>query len=168
MSWGNHRSLIFLGSYANHLLNAKRPLKQASGKWPPQSDVNIEDGPDGILPELLKYAEEPISRALHELFHKMRQLAEYPSSGRKALCRCTRERMGKTSAPVICIYPPVGSGESICPRSTEQTGATANENPALAAIWFHEGKINYGCNPRAASTIKTLPRVWQATKCRLH
>ena len=27
--------------------------------------------PDGITPELLKYAEEPLSRALHELFHKV-------------------------------------------------------------------------------------------------
>ena len=59
-------------------------------------------GHDGILPGLLKYSEEPVSRALHELFRK----AEFPSSGRKAsLFSCTRETARETNAQVNGRYP---------------------------------------------------------------
>ena len=56
--------------------------------------------------------------------------------------------------------PSVSSGESSRPLPTEQTGATA--------IQFHEGKVNYGLNAFISSTVRTSPRVWKATKCRVH
>ena len=71
-------------------------------------------GPDGTPPELLKYAEEPVSRALHELFRNV----WITSSGRKAsLCRWTRERAHETSAPVIGLYPSFQFREKYSPTS---------------------------------------------------
>ena len=66
--------------------------------------------------------------------------------------------------PDQAYIPPVGSRESIRPHPAEQTGVTANENPTLTAIWFHKGKINYGHNPCAASTIRNSLRVQNVAK----
>ena len=96
------------------------------------------------MPELLKYAEEPVSRTLYALFNKIWRVDNRQSSHRVVgRCHCvTVQGRGHVKLFAACI-PPIGSGESVCPRPAEQTGATANEIPELTAIRFHKGKINY-------------------------
>ena len=100
--------------------------------------------PDGIPLELLKYAEEPVSRALHELFHKVWTAGRVPIKWKEGVIVSLYKGNGACNQcssyrPIL----PIGSGESIHPRPAEQTGATTNENLALTTIRFHEAKINY-------------------------
>ena len=61
--------------------------------------------PDSIPPELPKYAEEPVSRVLHELFHKVWTTGRVPIERKVGvIVYCTSERAREINAPVTGLY----------------------------------------------------------------
>jgi len=75
-------------------------------------------GPDGIPPELLKCAINPISKALHEIFIQVWRTGHVPSDWKDgiliALYKGKRPKGGLQQLPPH--YSALYSGQSLCPR----------------------------------------------------
>jgi len=102
-------------------------------------------GSDGIQPELLKYAEEPVSISLHSLFARVWKTGLVPAEWRKGIIVSRYKDKGMRNncgsyRPISLLSIP---GKSVCQCSVRETPATANCTSSTAAVWFHSWSIYY-------------------------
>ena len=126
--------------------------------------------PAGISPELLKYAEEPVSRALRELFQKVWTTGRVHIEWKEGVIVSLYKRTGARNQcssyrPISLLSVP---GKAFAHVLLSRLEPLLTKTLRSTPIRFHKGKINYGRNPSAASTGRTSPRFRKAAKCHVH
>ena len=125
---------------------------------------------DGIQPELLKYAEEPVSTSLHSLFAQVWKSGLVPAEWREGIIVSLYKRKGLRNKcgsyrPISLLSVPGKMFANVLLARLH--AATTNSTSSTTAVWLYSWPIHYRCHPSSPSSVRATSGILPTSDRRL-